>query len=188
MNIVRLAIKYRKDFICSIRNWMMRIKYDKAYICSNTLFRYQDITLLKIGDSVFIGDYSVIIVDNGNNKHCKAELQVGSHTYIGEHNNIRAAGGHITIGNHCLISQNVTIVCTNHKFDKGLRIDEQPWSLEDNYVDIRDDVWIGANSVILPGVIINKGAIIGAGSVVTKDVPEYAIVAGNPARVIKYRE
>lgn len=53
---------------------------------------------------------------------------------------------------------------------------------------IEDDVWIGANVIILPGVKISKGSIIGAGSVVTKNVPEYAIVGGNPARVIKYRK
>ena len=51
-----------------------------------------------------------------------------------------------------------------------------------------DDVWIGTNSVVLPGVTIGKGAVIGAGTVVTKDIPEYAIAVGNPARVIKYRE
>jgi serine acetyltransferase len=52
---------------------------------------------------------------------------------------------------------------------------------------IKDDVWIGANAIILSGVTIGQGALIGAGAVVTKDVPPYAIVGGNPAKVIKYR-
>ena len=52
---------------------------------------------------------------------------------------------------------------------------------------IGDDVWIGSRVIILPGVTIGKGAIVGAGVVVTKDVPEYAIVGGNPAKVIKFR-
>lgn len=55
-------------------------------------------------------------------------------------------------------------------------------------VVIGDDVWIGARSIILKGVHIGKGAVIAAGAVVTKDVPEYAIVGGVPAKVIKYRE
>lgn len=55
-------------------------------------------------------------------------------------------------------------------------------------VIISDDVWIGARVTILPGVHIGKGAIIGAGAVVTKDVPEYAVVGGNPAKIIKYRK
>lgn len=54
-------------------------------------------------------------------------------------------------------------------------------------VTIHDDVWIGARAIILPGVTISKGAIIGAGAVATNDVPSYAICAGNPARVIRYR-
>ncbi len=53
---------------------------------------------------------------------------------------------------------------------------------------IEDDVWIGANVIILPGVHVKKGAVIGAGSIVTKDVPGYAIVAGNPAKIIRYRD
>jgi acetyltransferase-like isoleucine patch superfamily enzyme len=55
-------------------------------------------------------------------------------------------------------------------------------------ISIGDDVWIGANVTILKGVNIANGVVIGAGSVVIKDIPEYAIVVGNPARIIKYRE
>jgi maltose O-acetyltransferase len=54
-------------------------------------------------------------------------------------------------------------------------------------VVIEDDVWIGTRAIILPGVTVHHGSIIAAGAVVTKDVPEYAIVGGNPAKVIKYR-
>lgn len=64
---------------------------------------------------------------------------------------------------------------------------KQHWDKTRTGIIIEDDVWIGANSVILPGVTIKKGAVVGAGSVVTKDVPSYAVVCGNPARVIKYR-
>lgn len=60
--------------------------------------------------------------------------------------------------------------------------------LETKPVYIEDDVWIGGRVIILPGRRIGKGAIVGAGSVVTKDVPDYAIVGGNPAKVLKYRK
>ena len=87
-----------------------------------------------------------------------------------------------------MISQNVTIVTSNHNIDKNQPIIKQTWRTANNFVTIGDDVWVGANSVILPGTTIHNGAVIAAGSIVTKDVPEYAIVAGNPAKVIKYRE
>ena len=59
--------------------------------------------------------------------------------------------------------------------------------MKNQKVIIKNDVWIGANSVIMPNITIGNGAIIGAGAVVTKDVPDYAIVAGVPAKIIKYR-
>jgi acetyltransferase-like isoleucine patch superfamily enzyme len=64
---------------------------------------------------------------------------------------------------------------------------DAPWNGSRTSIDIEDDVWIGANSVILPGVRIGRGSVIGAGSVVTKSVPPHAIYAGNPAKLIRYR-
>lgn len=80
------------------------------------------------------------------------------------------------------------MVTTNHLIKEGTLINEQGWSENKNYINIGNDVWIGANCVILPGVTINDGAVVGAGSIVTKDVPKNAIVMGNPARIFKYRE
>ena len=117
-----------------------------------------------------------------------SHLSIGSRTYIGEGNNIRAGGGKITIGRNCLISQHVTIVASNHNIKLDQPINEQGWSKLNNFVNINDDVWIGAGSIILPGVTIGKGAVIAARSVVTKNIPEYAIAAGNPAKILKYRQ
>lgn len=93
--------------------------------------------------------------------------------------------GGLTIGNHVMIAPYVTIITTNHRY-------VTQFSKEQNYdeykpVVIKDDVWIGERAIILPGVTISEGAIIGAGSIVTKDVPDYAVVGGNPAKVLKYR-
>lgn len=104
---------------------------------------------------------------------------------------------HTNIGKFCSISWDVTINAVNHfhnhisthSFSK--RPDFKLGAMKDlrkyNTVEIKHDVWIGANSVIMPGVVIETGAIIGSGAVVTKDVPAYAIVAGVPANIIKYR-
>ncbi|MCB9159898.1 MAG: CatB-related O-acetyltransferase [Caldilineaceae bacterium] len=86
-----------------------------------------------------------------------------------------------------MMAPDVTIVGENHRFD---RLD-LPMRLQGYQrfppVRIEDDVWIGARAIILPGVTIGQGAIIGAGAVVTKDVPAYAVCAGNPARVLRLR-
>ena len=88
--------------------------------------------------------------------------------------------GGITIGNDVFIGPKVNLITINH--------DPDPDNRSATYgrpIVIEDKVWIGINSTILPGVRIGYGAIVGAGSVVTKDVPAMTIVAGNPARIIK---
>lgn len=70
---------------------------------------------------------------------------------------------------------------------RGQYIRDQPMDLSKNHVRIGDDVWIGANAVILPGAVIGTGAVIGAGPVVTSHISEYAIAVGVPARVIRFR-
>ena len=96
--------------------------------------------------------------------------------------------GKTLIGNNVMMGPNVSVFTKNHSFDLvDIPMNLQGMS-EEKPVVIEDDVWIGANVIILPGVIISKGAIVGAGAVVTKNVPEYAIVGGNPAVVKKYRK
>lgn len=160
--------------------------YD-VHIDIHAIIRYEHISQISLGSNTSIGAFTILMAKNQNNLN-NSFLKIGERCYIGEGNNIRAGGGTIEIGNDCLISQNITIVASNHTFQKGIQINKQPWSTESNFVKIGNDVWIGANSVILPGVIIADSAVIAAGSVVTKDVPRNAIVAGNPAKIIKYRQ
>lgn len=91
------------------------------------------------------------------------------------------------IGSHVMMGPNVTILSGSHNFDRT----DIPMALQGaparRPVTIGDDVWIGTRSIILPGVSIGSHSIIGAGSVVTKDVPDWSIYAGNPARMIGSR-
>ena len=92
--------------------------------------------------------------------------------------------GPATIGHHVNLAQNVTVTGLNHNYqDADKRIDEQGVSTRP--VTIEDDVWVGANAVILPGVTLGKHSVVAAGSVVSRSVPPYSVCAGSPAKVIK---
>ena len=109
------------------------------------------------------------------------DVVIGNHTRIGIHNTII---GPVTIGNHVNLAQGITVTALNHNFiDTTLRIDEQ--GISTNPVVIGDDVWIGANAVILPGVTIGRHVVVAAGAVVTKDVRDNCVVGGVPAKVLK---
>lgn len=169
-----------------LNKWLLRWENCDAFISKNTNI-VGSIKMITIGKGSSISDFTTLIVDEGPSYVKDTKIIIGEGTYIGEYNNIRACGGRIIIGNKCLISQGITIVTSNHLCKKDKYIVEQGWTKENNFVIIEDDVWVGANAVILPGIVIHKGAVIAAGSIVTKDVPEYGIVAGNPAKLIKYR-
>jgi carbonic anhydrase/acetyltransferase-like protein (isoleucine patch superfamily) len=118
----------------------------------------------------------------------KNHIIIGERVAINEYNNLRAAGGDIRIGNHCQIAQFCTLVASNHTVETAQYMIDAPWETSKVSIDIEEDVWIGANCVILPGVTIGRGAVIGAGAVVTKDVPAYSIYVGNPARFLRSRQ
>ena len=109
------------------------------------------------------------------------DVVIGHHTRIGLHNTII---GPVTVGNHVNLAQGITVTALNHNFaDASLPIDEQGVSTLP--VTIEDDVWIGANAVVLPGVTVGTHSVVAAGAVVSRDVPPYSLVAGVPAKVIK---
>lgn len=90
--------------------------------------------------------------------------------------------GHIYVGDQVLFGPNVVIATANHPLEPTLRAKGYQYNKD---VHIGENVWIGANAVIVPGVTIGRNTIIGAGSVVTKDIPENVIAAGNPCRVLR---
>ena len=127
-----------------------------------------------------LGDYSVIesfaCINNA-----VGDVIIGDHTRIGLHNTII---GPVTIGSHVNLAQGITVTALNHNFeDSDKRIDEQ--GVSTTPVIIEDDIWIGANAVILPGVTIGNHSVVAAGAVVTKNVPPHSLVAGVPAKIIK---
>ncbi len=117
--------------------------------------------------------------------HSGRNISIGDDSSIGERARVL---GKITIGKGVMMGEEVIIMTQNHKFDRtDIPMCQQGFQKEEPVI-IEDDVWIGARVLILPGVKVGKGSILAAGAVVTKDVPEYTIVGGNPARVIKMRK
>ena len=127
-----------------------------------------------IGERSVIEDYSIV-------NNAVGDVIIGNRTRIGFGNTVI---GPAQIGDDVNFAQNVIVTGLNHNFrDVNVTISDQ--GVATNCVTIADDVWIGANSVILPGVSIGKHSVVAAGSVVSRSMPAYSICAGNPARVIK---
>ena len=111
------------------------------------------------------------------NGSCISSMKIGKHVFINS-NLLAMARGGITIEDEVQIAANVQLISNNHDaYDRQV--------LTCKPVRIKKGAWIGAGASILPGVCVGKHAIVGAGSVVTKDVPDYAVSVGNPAKVIK---
>lgn len=180
-------------------------KFNFVKIGLGTSFNFQNIEIrIKEIDKIFlkIGEDSIIearfIFETKNGL-----IEIGDRTFIGGGTNLICIDN-ITVGNDVLISWGCTIMDNNsHSLLWGQRkndvkdwkkgIDEnkigkyKDWTnVEHLPIIIKNKAWIGFNVIILKGVTIGEGAIVAAGSVVTKDVPDFAVVAGNPAKIVKY--
>lgn len=134
---------------------------------------------ISLADGVRVGRGCVLTAHNGR-------LEVGRGVSLSPGVHVGADDGVITIGALCAVGPGTVIRAANHRFDRrDIPILEQ--GHVPGRVIIGDDVWLGANCVVTPDVTIGRGAVVGAGAVVTHDVPEYAIVAGVPAKIIGYR-
>ncbi len=130
--------------------------------------------LFRLGEKSVVESFACI-------NNAMGDVVIGDHTRVGLHNTII---GPVTIGSHVNLAQGIVVTALNHNFEESSkRIDEQ--GVHTKAVTIDDDVWIGANAVILPGVTIGSHSVVAAGSVVTHDVPSHVVVAGVPAKIIK---
>jgi len=137
-----------------------------------------------LGNNVGIGLYAQLYAGIKKNT---GFMEIGDHTALNSYVMLNAdTEGEIRIGKHVLIGPNVVFRASNHVFEGKDTIIRQQGHNPGRII-VGDDVWIGANAVILPNVDVGKGAVIGAGSVVNKDVASYSIVGGVPAKQLGKR-
>jgi acetyltransferase-like isoleucine patch superfamily enzyme len=134
---------------------------------------------VELGDNVYIGHYTIV------KGYYRGRMVIGSGTWIGQQCFFHSAGD-LIVGKNVGIGPGVKIITSYHA-EEGISKPILHSRIEFASVVIEDDADIGVGAIILPGVTVSKGAKVGAGAVVTRDVPAYAIVAGVPARVMRMR-
>jgi acetyltransferase-like isoleucine patch superfamily enzyme len=172
----------------------------QGYVAPNAKIYHAD---LHLGDNVFIGERVVIFqgreggsvrIGKGSHIHqdCIIEtgfggcLTLGADTHIQPRCQFSSYLGSLVIGSYVQIAPYCSFYPYNHGYAPGELIKKQPLQTKGG-IFIDDDAWLGVNVIVLDGVRIGRGAVIGAGSVVTGDIPDGAIAIGTPARIIKMR-
>lgn len=167
LGIYARALVYKKFSLCHSRNVLI---YPRVYFaCFKNIIIGNDTTLLW--------DSRLYAYDG--------KLKIGRNCAF-HACHVNASGGEIIIGDNVIIAPGAVLRCSGHKYiNASITIRDQ--GHEKGSINVGDDVWIGANAVILPNIKIGDGAVVAAGSVVTKDVLAYSVVAGVPAKIIKMR-
>ena len=137
---------------------------------------------ILIGCNTTIGDNSLITINNRSDASVK--LIIGDNVYIGR-NNFFTVGDVMTIGDYCIFGNNCSFISSNHNFSNPMMPYALSGATDSNKIEIGLNCWLGYNVSIIGSVKIGHGSIIGANSVVLKDVPPFSIAVGNPAKVIK---
>ncbi len=160
--------------------WRGRLQTDGiCFFCSNVTLEIGPRATLRVGRWSWIGDGTKIRVHEG-------EVSIGAKTVMGQECTI-SAYQHVSIGRECIVADRVMLI----DFDHGVVEVERPIRLQGIYkrdVRVGSNVWIGYGACVLRGVTVGHNSVVGTNAVVTKDVPENAVVGGVPARTIRMRE
>jgi acetyltransferase-like isoleucine patch superfamily enzyme len=166
----------------------VRIRFASHVTLQNGAYLDQGVYLHACPGGIHIGRNSLVM--HGSVLHVynfrnipHSGIWIGDDSLIGEYNVIRGQGG-VRIGSRVYTSPMVQFVAVNHLFDDRNRpfVDQ---GITARGITVHDDVWIGSGAIITDGVTIGRGAVVAAGAVVTRDVAEYTVVAGSPARPVR---
>ncbi|WP_345993683.1 acyltransferase [Sulfurimonas sp. HSL-1716] len=175
INKIRFDIKNdRVGPDCPFTHWKLYFKSSMLHLCKKKFESFDDTAEFRAGA------YAI----------CCSKISIGKKVIIRPQTMIFADPrdenlGKVIIEDFVMMGSGVHIYTSNHKYDDKEKYLIEQYSYEAENVYLRKGCWIGANSIILPGVEIGENSIVGAGSVVTKNVPSRTIYAGNPAKLIK---
>lgn len=171
-----------KGFLNWLRNlWVLKgVNREEGILLERNVDIQRHPENLFLGKNVFLKEGARICPTNPN-----AKISIGDNTTVG-HQTFMFIASELTLGNDCLIAPFVYFVDSDHGMKAGELINKQPMTAKP--IIVGNGVWFGTGAVVTSGVTIGNGAVVGAGAVVTKDVPENAVVGGNPAKVLKFRE
>ena len=159
-----------------------KLNISKKCFIGDGVIIYQD----REGDTVFLSEQVHLHRDTTLQTGMGGRITIGTGTHIQPRCQISAYKGSVHIGKRGEIAPNCAFYPYDHSFLPGVPIRKQPLKSKGDII-IRDDVWLGFGVIVLDGVHIGNGAVIGAGSVVTKNIPAESIAVGNPARIVKTR-
>jgi len=197
----RLAMRFATWFVPPFYGRCILARMNRnGFIAPSAVIHHADLTL---GDNIFIGDHVVIFQDSDGGPvelgrgvlllgdtyvqtGAGGSLTIGENTHIQPNCQFSAYKGSIQIGKNIEIAPRCAFYPYDHGFAPGELIARQPLTTKGGIV-VEDDVWLGYGVIVLDGVRIGKGAVIGAGAVVTHDIPDGALAAGVPARIIRSR-
>ena len=175
LKILLLKLKLRKINHQNLHAWTFLGKY--------TILKTDRKSAIVFNDHIAIHNYVTLLAEEGG------KIILGERVFIGDYSAIRAIRANIEIGADTMIAQQVKLISTNHAYtDRNRLIHDQDMDMDKCGIKIGNDCWLGAGCCVLPGVTIGNGAVIGANAVVSKDVPDYAVAVGVPAKVISYRK
>ena len=200
--IERIALKFyslfKKTFVYLDQRLQIMEANQLATLTTSTRINdTQIVNPTKNPDLISIGENTVV---NGAMLYVfpySGKITIGDYCYIGQNSKIWSAAS-VKIGNRVMVSHNVNIHDTNaHPVDhrdrhkdnlkklSGGSSNRNEFGVISEPVEIQDDAWIGFGSTLLKGVKIGRASIVGSGSVVTEDIPDFVLVAGNPAKIVK---
>lgn len=184
--ITEFLAYYARSILAAYRFARFSACFPSIRIDMPSKIQVDELSAIRAGEHIHIGIFSeLVVLEASPYSLVPGSLSLGNRVVIGSGANIRAAGGSITLGDNVLIAQNVSLIAANHSLDRNSVFRDAAWDEQRTGICIAENVWLGSNSIVLPGTSIGKNSVIAAGAVVSGQIPSDEIWGGIPARRLR---